>query len=496
MKRFILWIILLLSLSAPVKAVLINNSLGRNLTAYYSFDVNGTDNGNNTYDLTKTGSFIQSGAVLFNGSNFRGTSGEFYTASQALTSGNKSFSFWLNTSDLDPPSKYSCVFMTSPCGGGATTGGIRSSFTTDAAPDASYTVTVTSPASYIQLGTRIIGVNGSHHFVIRWDDTNDNLTLYIDGKLNATAFSVGFNEGNPNNNLRIGEDYTANDYALNGMLDEFGIWNRTLTDGGNCSIGDVCGGEVWSLYHDPDDGANFFNGTTDPPIHITDITPPEITYFNLTNDNVCENWNTDKNNACITSAATPTVQFNTSESAWCRIAGSTSPTALNLNYTDMGESRNCTGAGAGEGDVYHRCILINPDTLVYDKSYIFISCRDSQGNQNKSSTSGALAVNVTGLEAAARSSINLGIQNSLLNSYSIYTDQRVYARNSANTQQVSVFDKVVKKLSKIWAFNYIGISDVSANMLNITPVFYNFEFSNKTSVYIENQTAFLINSTK
>lgn len=227
-----------------------------------------------------------------------------------------------------------------------------------------------------------------------------------------------------------------------------------------------------------------------------DTEPPNITYYNLTNENGCENWNTDKNNACITSSVTPTVQFNTSEYAWCAIAGSGSSTSLDLNYTDMGNSRNCTGSAAGEGGRVHFCTLTLQDELVSDVSYLFISCKDTSNNQNRTSTSGALALNITGLEDTARNSIELAIRNSLLSGYSIYTDQKIYARNSANSQAVGTFDKAVKKLNKIWAFNRIGISDSFVNMFNITPILYTLEFENTTSARITNLTELMINATK
>lgn len=239
-----------------------------------------------------------------------------------------------------------------------------------------------------------------------------------------------------------------------------------------------------------------FNGTAVPPPTPPETAPPSITYFNLTNENGCENWNTNKNTACNTSSLTPTVQFNTNENAWCAIAGSGSSTSMDLNYTDMGNSRNCTGTSSGEGATSHLCTLTSQDGIVYDTSYLFISCKDANNNQNKTSTSGALAVNVTGLETVARASIELGIKNSLSSDYAIFTDQKIYARNSANNQSIGVFDKVAKRLNKIWAFNRIGISDSYVNMFNITPILYSLEIANKTSAQITNQTELLINATK
>ena len=228
-----------------------------------------------------------------------------------------------------------------------------------------------------------------------------------------------------------------------------------------------------------------------------DTTPPSITYYNLTsNDNGCESWNTDKNTACSTSLVTPAVQFNTSENAWCAIAGSSSSTSLNLNYTEMGSSRNCTDAVSGEGTREHFCTLTNQDELVYDTSYLFISCKDSSNNQNSTSTSSALKLSITGLETAGRNSIGLGIQNALLNSYTNYTDLQIYARNLSNAQVKGTFDRAAKKGTKLWAFNRIGVSDSHVNMFNLTPVLYTLELANKTSSNITLQVEQLINTTK
>lgn len=242
------------------------------------------------------------------------------------------------------------------------------------------------------------------------------------------------------------------------------------------------------------DNITFYNKSVYTP-PILDTTPPSITYYNLSNGAGCENWNTDKTNACVTSSVTPTIQFNTSENAWCRISANSTLTT-GMNYSDMGSARNCTGAAAGEGGKRHLCTLSLADQFAYDFGYIHISCRDSDTNQNLTSTSDALRVNISGLEATSRDSVEIGIANALGTSYSTYTDQKIYARNSANSQSVGAFDKVVKKLNKVWAINYIGASDSHVNMFNITPVLYTLEFANKTQTYIQNQTAFFINSTK
>lgn len=242
-----------------------------------------------------------------------------------------------------------------------------------------------------------------------------------------------------------------------------------------------------------------YNGTTRPTGSASaapDTTPPSITYFNLINDNGCENWNTDKTNPCSTSSMNPTVQFNTTENAWCAIAASTSPTALNLNYSDMGNSRNCTGDLAGEGATSHRCTLALQDELVYDNSYIYISCKDDKNNQNKTSTSGPLKLSVTGLESSGRNLISLGIQHALLSGYTSYSDLQIYTRTQSNSQAKGTFDIAAKKGNKMWAFNRIGISDAYANVFNLTPVLYTLEFANTTSGQITNLVEMMINATK
>ena len=133
---------------------------------------------------------------------------------------------------------------------------------------------------------------------------------------------------------------------------------------------------------------------------------------------------------------------------------------------------------------------------MYDTSYLFISCKDSSNNQNRTSTSSALKLSITGLEASGRNSISIGIQNALLSGYTNYTDLQIYARNLSNGQVKGTFDRAAKKGSRMWAFNSIGVSDSHVNMFNLTPVLYTLEFTNKTSEYITNQTERLINATK
>ena len=217
-----------------------------------------------------------------------------------------------------------------------------------------------------------------------------------------------------------------------------------------------------------------------------DTTPPSITAYSLDG---CANWNTDKTNACSSADAAPTVEFNTSKPSWCAIIGNYSST-LGMNYTDMGSRYNCTG---GEGTYEHICTLV--DEFVYETAYLYISCKDDANRQNRTSTSSALKVSVTGLDTTASDAISLGVQNSLLSGYTNYTGQQIYARNLVNTQVKGAYDKAAKKGNKTWAINWIGPSESFINMFNLTPVLYTLEFSNLTATNMTKQVELLINGT-
>jgi len=242
-----------------------------------------------------------------------------------------------------------------------------------------------------------------------------------------------------------------------------------------------------------DDAALLWNNGFGLELAI-DATPPEITFYNMTSEGGagCTVWNTNKNNACNTTTTLPTLRINTSENSFCRIGGN----SQNKNYTDMGSSRNCSGGGT----MVHTCVLTSQDAINQDISSIYIGCKDDPwGNENLTSTSGALNVSYTsGVigESAARALMETGIQNALSSGYTLYTDQKIYARNSANLQILDSFDKVVKWTNKIWAFNYLTGIDTPSAMFNITPSLYVLNMENLTSGQINTTVYNFILSTK
>ena len=80
----------------------------------------------------------------------------------------------------------------------------------------------------------------------------------------------------------------------------------------------------------------------------------------------CINWRTDKTNSCITNDTTPTTFFTTNENAFCAVGIS------NLNYTNLGSSRNCTG---GEGTAEHTCTLTMQDELTQENSSVMLASK-------------------------------------------------------------------------------------------------------------------------
>ena len=291
-------------------------------------------------------------------------------------------------------------------------------------------------------------INNSNDYLIRWcfdDLSEDGQVVFGEGNSGANKNSVQMTSG-------VGHELVAWAVPPNHQS----IWN------------------VWNIIGD--------NITT------PDTIPPSITNYSSQGSS-CTNWNTNTSKPCTTSDTTPTLYFNTSEAAYCAIATSS------WNYTQMGSSRNCA---SGENTIEHACDLIPGDELVYEDSTAYLSCKDSSGNMNKSgeSTSGPLKLSITGLEAAGRTSIGTGIQNALLSGYTNYTDLQIYARNLSNAQAKGTFDRAVKKGSKMWAFNRIGVSDSHVNMINLTPVLYTLELANRTSSNITLEVEKLINATK
>lgn len=405
---------------------------------------------------SSTAKKLGSGSVFFDGTDdglkFDSDDDFFSTVT------NRTIYFWTNGSS----SSFHVFYDEREVGGGGTqdmqfyvdTGELRCNYNVEGTGATTAIDGTSFPDGSWELWGCGINITGSSHVV------------YIIKNNAVVASASGTGAGATNTNRAIGYRQATSIHYYKGGMDHVILLNRSPST---------------------DDSTLLWNNGVG--IELDGGIPPEITFYNMTSEGGegCTNWNTDKNNACSTSDTTPTVSVNTSESAYCAIGIS------NLNYTDLGVSRECAGGGTKK----HTCTIISQDTLSQADSSVYIGCKDLVGNENRTSTSGALKLTLTGgTESSGRNAIESGITNALITGYTIYTDQKIYARNSANQQSIGTFDKVAKSLNKIWAFNYLTGTDMNVNMFNITPVLYTLELTNKTSAQITNEVELLINATK
>ncbi len=305
-----------------------------------------------------------------------------------------------------------------------------------------------------------------HHFLIVHNHTQSSYEIYYDGVEILSAAESGSDTALDWYLATQNVDGSPFQPIQGAIFDEVVIWDRTLNS---------------------DEVAELYNGGTGLFYPFSaDETPPHITKYSDQGAS-CSNWNTDTSIACPTGDTTPTLYFNTSKNAYCAIG------INDWNYTTMGSSRNCT---SGEGTTEHACTLTLQDELVYEDSIVYLSCKDNSGNENTTSTSGALSLTITGLESGSESAIETGIQNALLTDYTIYSDQQIYARKLDGTQDTGTFDRVAKKGSKVWAFNHITKGEEHVGLFNLTPVLYVLEMANSTNSTIINLVELMINETK
>lgn len=240
---------------------------------------------------------------------------------------------------------------------------------------------------------------------------------------------------------------------------------------------------------------HFINVTYDLSIVSDGVTINDSTYNVSSSDPDCIEWRTSTTTSCTSSDTTPTVKFETDKAAWCAISGE------DKNFTDInaigGDSRNCTG---GQGTTSHSCTLTAQDELTAEISNIYIGCQNFNGEQNVSSTSGPLKMSVfsSALEAVQEAALDNAIARALAGEvYTSYSDQKLYGRDSSNNQFVLLFDRVVKWMNKIWAFNVLtGNESRASDIFNISPAMYVREFNGTNPKAINDSAYQLIQDTK
>lgn len=310
--------------------------------------------------------------------------------------------------------------------------------------------------------------NTWHHFVMAYNSTNKG-RVWIDGKpiWNSTT-GTGNAFLNTRTNLSFGGWPLSNNANVPGLMSDIAFFNKVLLDN---EVEDLYDGSFWG-----------YSGGS-----------PLISSLNCTSCNIP---NGDITSPYETEDTTPTFKFTTDKNAWCAIG------VTDVNYTTMGASRNCTsGEGGTQG---HICTLKTQDRFAnVGANYLYISCKDSSGNEgnvsdHSKSNSGSIKMEIQGAsEDKGDSAIQLGITTSEIGATAtIYSSQRVSARNLATNQFTGIFDKVAVNGNKRWAFNYVssGESQITG-LFNLTPILYVLQLQNQTNTTITDQVGKLINST-
>jgi len=111
-----------------------------------------------------------------------------------------------------------------------------------------------------------------YHMVFVWDDSGGNLYLYVNGVQNDSTAHTDQLQAGTNRNFEIGRHPDAATEEFNGTVDEFGLWNRSLSSA-----------EVLSLYNNGK-GLAFGSGidiTINAPIDTYTFTAANVT-INIT----------------------------------------------------------------------------------------------------------------------------------------------------------------------------------------------------------------------
>lgn len=205
-----------------------------------------------------------------------------------------------------------------------------------------------------------------HHVGVVYNNTH--VLCYVDGTMENAVAMTALNLGTTHGTHLGIYGNAESDYDFTGKIDETGVWNRALS-----------ALEVTQLYNSGTGLSYPFMGVIAPVIINST--------YNLTTAAAGENgtaWrNAHESTPIKTLDTTPTVTFNTSLDAYCRVH------TQDWNWTGMGGDRNCTTTGSTS----HVCTLPAADQYALGSGYnsLFIGCIESTlTNETTLSTSGAL----------------------------------------------------------------------------------------------------------
>jgi len=134
-----------------------------------------------------------------------------------------------------------------------------------------------------------------HHAAGVWDSSTKNISLYVDGIIQDSNINMSMTTLNSNGQIFIGQLSDSSD-PFGGLIDEFVIWNRSLSRQQIEAIYDnrtdlivsqeTVLGEVWSVEATPNDGAQDGSKSTSNNVTIIVLnTNPDIDFVSPTPSN-------------------------------------------------------------------------------------------------------------------------------------------------------------------------------------------------------------------
>lgn len=202
-----------------------------NLVSYWSleessgtrFDAHGSN------DLTDVNTVGVATGKIGNGADFETVNTESLTITDASQSGlditgDMSLSFWINLETAIPNAndQYEIASKTAFTSGNY---GWDLYLLNVSGAQRIYFAQSSNGTSFTQPFWSFSPSTSTWYHIVIVQDVGTNVTLYIDGVSQGTGTAVASNFNN-NGNFYLGRGFSNN---LDGILDEFGIWNRTLT---------------------------------------------------------------------------------------------------------------------------------------------------------------------------------------------------------------------------------------------------------------------------
>jgi len=208
----------------------VNNTLGDDLQAYYSF---GSITHSSTYPDTDTAFVLGGNGKIDGGYSLDGSSTYVNLGDSDLNLTDFTISAWFKTNVTDEGVIYGKT--------GYDAGGGEAYSCTDVGGQAGCIMISMAANGYIQLNT--INYNGANHaWTQAEEDYSDNGWHHVVGEFNGTNISLYVDGVKKGSNLQSGNFDTSlqtfigkrgrgngQDMFFDGLIDEVGIWNRTLT---------------------------------------------------------------------------------------------------------------------------------------------------------------------------------------------------------------------------------------------------------------------------